>query len=161
MSCMGLQVYEFEHFRHTFASLFAPQLFELQQRVFDVLFSRKYGQEIKGLENEADSTCTKVCQCIRCTTTGVMTVNDNMPTCGCVDATDEIEQGRLAAARGAGNGEKYAIIYIKADIGKRVDPLLAELIVLGHVIYADQRHGFRHCPNTCLLYTSPSPRDRQ
>ena len=60
--------------------------------------------------------------------------------CRGVDTANDIEQGRLAAARGSRDGQEHAFLDRKCNIVKRNNLLLAQSVFLGHAFDADQAH---------------------
>src|SRR5688572_17451724 len=69
-----------------------------KQGVFDVLGSRQHREQIERLENEANRACTEVRKLVRRLAAHVLLIDEQLSAARRVDASDQIEQGRLAAA---------------------------------------------------------------
>ena len=73
---------------------------------------------------------------------GVLAVDDDAAARGLVDATDDVEQRRLAASRRPHEADALARLHFQADADEGRGLGFFQLIVLLYVSYADQCHRF-------------------
>src|SRR5690349_6307743 len=94
-----------EKTRDAGASLAGIDVLELQQRILDVLFCGKNGQQVERLEDEADRSGPEVRKIIGGPSGDVLTVDMDLPARRGIDAPDKVQKRRFPAARRAGDRE--------------------------------------------------------
>src|SRR5204862_43047 len=77
-----------------------------QQRILDVLPRREHRNQIEGLEDEAEDVATRGGEPVQRQRGDVGAVDDDPSAIRLVDAADEVEERRFAAARGTGEREE-------------------------------------------------------
>jgi hypothetical protein len=105
----------------------------------DVLDRRQPREEVEALEHEAHRVAP---QPAALPARGVGHVAAGQPdpsAAGRVEQPDHVEQGRLAAARGAEDDDERVVGDVQVDADERVDTDLADAVALADVVEVDAR----------------------
>ena len=105
----------------------------LKQGVLDVLRCREHRQKIERLEDETDRSAAQIGEFVRAPTADVLIVDEDLAATWRVDATDEVQQRRLPAARWTGDRQKDTRIEGQSDVLQCLDFLIAKQIILVYV----------------------------
>jgi hypothetical protein len=106
MMCASGEADIFKSFGDAPAALGAIEALD-QQREFDVLGGREDRDQIEGLKDEADFFATEDGGLGGSEAGRVYALNEDPAAGGFVDAADQVQEGRFAAATGTGDGEKF------------------------------------------------------
>ena len=115
-----------------------------QQRVFDIFAGGEDGDEVEGLKDEADFFAAESGGLGGAEPGGVDSLDEDAAAGGLVDATDQVQQGGLAAAAGAGDGEEFAGIDAKVDVVEGGYGAVVEGKFAGDLFNADEWVGGSH-----------------
>ena len=118
---------------HARVALVLAELGKLQQRILDVLRRGKHRQKVKGLEDKADGTGTKIGKLVRGLAGHILALHHHLAAARRVDTPDDVQKRRLATSGRARNGQEYARLDRERDVTDRLDVLLAEAVVLADV----------------------------
>ena len=99
------------------------------------------GEQVEGLEDEADLLVADAGQLIVVELGDVVTVEPVAAAGGRIEATDEVHQGRLAGAGGAHDGDVFVMADAQVDAAEGVDLLIAHLVGLPKILGDDNLAG--------------------
>ena len=135
------QIHHVQHLLHALAPLLAADLGHLQQRVLDVLLGAQHRKKIEGLEDEADGTGTQARQLVGRLAADIVAGDRHASAGGGVDAADDVQHRRLAAARGAGDGEEGTGVDGERHVVQGAHHVVAEAVFLDDVLKGDDGHA--------------------
>ena len=104
-----------------------------EQGKLDVLKGRQHGHQVEGLKDEANGKESQARQLALGELGRVVAVDEHDAAGSGVDAADQVEQGRLAAAGGPGHGEKLAGPNREVDAAHGRHGDLAQLILFDDI----------------------------
>src|SRR5690606_38108955 len=114
-----------------------------QKRQFDVLLRAQHRQQVVELEHEADMLGTPAGQLAGLELVDTLAVDADAAGGGRIQAADQVQQGGLARARRAHQGEEIATLDVEVDAVQHLDLLLATDVMLGELPDLDQGLGHR------------------
>jgi hypothetical protein len=101
-----------------------------KQRELDVLEDVEHRDQVEALEDEAEGLEAQLRERFLAQPAGVVAIDAHRAGGGDVDAADEVQQRRLAAARGAGERDELAPADDEVDAPQGADHRAAEGVVL-------------------------------
>jgi len=132
--------------QHVLAPLSARQVGQ-EQRQLDVLEGRQHRDEVVELEDEADVVGPPAGDPRVGEHPQVLIVDDHAAPGGPVEPGDQVEQGGLARARGAHQGEVFALLDGQVEVDEHRDAELVAAIFLGDPLEDDRMrlaHGLQY-----------------
>ena len=141
VACERAELYDVKELGNARSSLLAAEFLELQQWIFDIFFRRKYRKQIERLEDESDRTGAQIGQFVRRLSTRVPPIDQDPSAGGGVDAAYQIEQCRLAAARGTRDREENALVDAQRHVAQCRNLLISKTVEFRDVFYLNQGHG--------------------
>ena len=126
----------------------------VDHRQLDVLERGGARQQMEGLEHEPDLAVADAGELVLRGVLDRLLVEAIGAGAGRVEAADQVHQRRLAAARGAHDGEVLALLDVEVDAGERADGLRPHHVGLGEAAQLDSGIGRR------VSRTVRSPRAR-
>lgn len=99
-----------------------------------VLDGGERGEQVEGLKDERDHFAPEVEQFTLAHAGDLAPRDDGPPVGGCVERTDDVEQGRLAAARRAQHHDELALVDLEVDVAKGVHLALTHLVTPRHAL---------------------------
>src|SRR5207244_12377442 len=115
----------------------------VEQGQLDVFERARTGQEVEGLEDEADLAIPDSGQGVVAQLGDVHPVEDVAPAGGLVKAPEEVHEGGLARAGWSHDGHEFARVNLDGHVTEGVDGLATEVVVLRQLARLDERvaHG--------------------
>ena len=111
----------------------------VDQRQRHVLKSARTGQQVEGLEDEADFAVTDLGQLIVVEMANVGPLQEVLACSGLIETADDIHERGLARARRPHNGDHLAGAHLECDAAQSVDFDLTHLVDFGDVLDVDDR----------------------
>src|SRR5262245_44936923 len=136
-----------ERVQRRLAALFAVHAFTVGERQLDVLQHRQVADQVEGLEDEADALVPDLRARGASERRDVLAVEQVLALGRRIEEAEQREQGRLAAARRAGDREELAFRDVEVNTVERVRLEVVGVEDLGDGLEAD--HGWilhRHAP---------------
>jgi hypothetical protein len=78
----------------------------MQQRIFHVFGGRQHRQQVEGLEDETDGARAQLGELIGRAPADILIVDVDLAAARSVDAANQVQERRLAAARRSGDRQK-------------------------------------------------------
>src|SRR6185312_7790621 len=94
-------------------------------------------QKMEGLEHETDASVAEIAGALVIEGRHVHTIEQVTTAIGTVEATEHIEQGRLARTRRPDNDHKLALRYVQAYAIQRGDGLPTHPVMAGQRLHVD------------------------
>ena len=109
----------------------------IDQRQFHVVQRGGAGQQVEGLENEADFLVADARQLVVAHLADQVAVDVILALAGGVQAADQVHQGRLSRTRRPHDGDVLAALDLDIHAGNGVDLLVAHDVGLPEIVGAD------------------------
>lgn len=106
----------------------------------DILEDIEFGEEIKGLEDEADFGVAEFGEAIFGGLGGIDAIDDHASRGGGIEAPEEVHEGGLAAAAGADDGGVFALFDEEIDVVEGGDFLFTDAVAFGDSLERDEGH---------------------
>src|SRR5262245_50231994 len=130
--------------RNPSSAFIAVQLGKLQQRVLDILFGREDREKVESLKYETYRPGAELRQLVRGSSARVPTIDDDSAAGRHIDASDEIQQRRLAAAGGARDCKEDPFLDTQSNLVECRHPVSAKAVLFRDAIGANEGHGGRN-----------------
>lgn len=131
------QADDIEEVVHPAFAIGCRNILPVEQGVLDIFSGGKYRQKIESLEDETNGTGTQIGQFVGGLLGDFFFVDVNTAAGWLVNAANQVEHGRLAAAGWAGDGEEDPRLDGECYIIERLDDLFAEKVFLEDALDSD------------------------
>ena len=104
------------------------------RRDLDILLDGEVGHEVVELEDEAELAAAVLAEILARKRSELAVADRDRAAVGALEAADEIEEGRLARARGAEHNADLAAVHGGGDAVEHLDAGFTVAVVLGEVL---------------------------
>jgi hypothetical protein len=116
----------------------------VEQRQRDVLLDGQARQEVEGLEDEADAVGPVPGPPVGVEAGDLLAVEDDAAFARRVHEAEDVHERRLARARGAEDGDEFALLEIQIHAVQSMDVLIAHAVGLAEAADGDERRHLNY-----------------